>query len=204
MTRTETAKIKRTVAAYNMIPNVVWSLICFTPVSVFCYSFMNAGLFAIFLTASMISIFLPKSFFHSLQFGKTESFYKKTGVVFLNKFTQNGEIINALIRRKYPAYKILSKKNFSIQKLLQQTYLFEKFHFLMLIFFTFTTGYALFQKQYGWAFIMMVTNVIYNFYPILLQHYIRLRIIQFFKQKEISVQKTSGEILERRLYRKHI
>ncbi len=182
MTQTEARKIKKKVAAYNMIPNVIWSVICLLPISVFCYSYMNVKLICIFLLVSMVFIFLPKSFFTILQLGKTPVFYKKTGVIFLNKFTQNGEIINALIRKKYPDYKMVSKNSRSIEKLFQQTYMLEKFHFLMFSFFMFTSVYALFQNQYGWAFFITITNIIYNVYPILLQQYIRSR-ISFFNKK---------------------
>jgi hypothetical protein len=76
-----------------------------------------------------LSIFLPKTFFNSIQLGKTPAFYKKTGVTFINMFTQNGDVINGLIRKKFPQYKVVSTGRQSINKVLQQTYMFEKFHF---------------------------------------------------------------------------
>ena len=135
----DSSKIKKMVAWYNMIPNLFWSLPNLIPISIFCYSLMNSKLFYTFLTASLLTILLPKSFFNSIQLGKTGSVYKKIGVNFVNKFTQNGDIINGLIRKKFPQYKVLSNRNLSINKLLQQTYMFEKFHFMMFSFFILTT-----------------------------------------------------------------
>ena len=135
----DSSKIKKMVAWYNMIPNLFWSLPNLIPISIFCYSLMSSKLFYTFLTASLLTILLPKSFFNNIQLGKTGSVYKKIGVNFVNKFTQNVDIINGLIRKKFPQYKVLSNRNLSINKLLQQTYMFEKFHFMMFSFFILTT-----------------------------------------------------------------
>lgn len=184
MNSKEISKQKKIIAVYNMVPNMVWSVICLVPVSFFCYHFMKLKWFYIFILISAFTILLPKSFFKLLQLGKTRSVYKKAGVSFINKFTQNGDIINRVIRKKIPGYQIASKKHLSGKKLLQQTYMFEKFHFLMGIFFVLTTGYALFEHFYLWAFIITITNLIYNVYPIFLQQYIRLRISSFQKKSE--------------------
>jgi len=64
----------------------------------------------------------------------------------------------------------------SINKLLQQTYMFEKFHFIMFVFFSLITLYAMVNKHFWWAVIISITNLFYNIYPNLLQQYIRLKL----------------------------
>ena len=170
-------KIRNLVAWYNMIANLFWSALNLVPISVFCYRHINLKLFFTFLIISLLSILLPKSFFDSIQLGKTTSVYKKIGIGFVNRFAQNGELINNLIRKKYPRYKVVSEDKRSVNKLLQQAYMFEKFHFIMFSFFTFIIVYALIKRYWLWAFIVFVNNLIYNVYPNLLQQYIRIRLV---------------------------
>lgn len=174
MDKKDSDKIKRKIGVYNIIPNIIWSVICLIPISVFCYTRMDTKIFYSFLVLSILTLLLPKSFFHLLQFGKTISFYKKSGVIFINKFTQNGTVINKIIRKEFPQYRVVSKRN--ISKMISQSYMFEKFHFSLFSFFILTTLYALLQKSFVWVLIFITTNIIYNMYPILLQQYIRMKI----------------------------
>ena len=170
------------VALYNMIANLFWSVLNLLPISVFCYNLMNLKLFYVFLGISLLTIFLPKSFFDNIQLGTSTPIYKKIGVNLINKFTQNGSIINTLIRKKNPQYKVVSYRPLSVKKLLNQTYVFEKFHFLMFLFFTLTTVYALMKNYLIWALIISVTNLVYNVYPGFLQQYIRVKLTSAAKK----------------------
>ena len=58
----DAAKIKQLVAGYNMIPNVIWSVLNLTPISVFCYYHLNPGLVYAFIIISVLALFLPISF----------------------------------------------------------------------------------------------------------------------------------------------
>ncbi len=176
------ASIKRMVAMYNMIPNLLWSIINFTPIFIFCYHNINTTLGYIFLAISLLTTLLPVSFFTYIQLSTTTSLYKKIGVKFINKFTQNGDLINGLIRKRFPRYNVISTRNISHKKLLRQTYMFEKFHFAMFVFFTLVIVYALIKKYFLWAFIIAISNIVYNVYPNLLQQYIRIRLNLFNKK----------------------
>ncbi|CAA9526485.1 MAG: hypothetical protein AVDCRST_MAG96-3251 [uncultured Segetibacter sp.] len=138
------------------------------------------------MVISLSSIFLPKTFFNNIQLGKTTSFYKRTGVTFINRFTQNGDLINGLIRKKFPNYKVVSIGRHSINKVLQQTYMLEKFHFAMFLFFILITIYAVKRNHLSWAFIISLNNLVYNIYPCLLQQYIRARLQSSGKRKANS------------------
>jgi len=175
----ENNKVRNLVTTYNMIINLFWSVVNLVPISIFCYSYLSLKLFLIFLITGFLSVFLPKSFFDSIQLGKTSSFYKSIGVNFINQFAQNGEIINKLVKRRYPNYKMVSGNRRSISRLVSQTYMFEKFHFMMFLFFMFVTVYAIIEHYWRWALIVFITNVIYNVYPNLLQQYLRLRLRRY-------------------------
>lgn len=176
MQRKESDKIKKLTAFYNMAVNMFWSVLNLVPISVFCYEIMSLRLFYILLFTTLLTLLLPKKFFNNIQIGKTALVYEKLGVKFINKFTQNGSIVNRLVRRKFPQHKIVSNTTRSAHKLLQQTYMFEKFHFAMFVFFTIAAVYAFTLKHVWWGIIISVSNVIYNVYPNLLQQYVRIRL----------------------------
>jgi hypothetical protein len=137
---------------------------------------MSLNLFYLFLALSLVPLVLPNSFFDKIQIGNSSSVYKKLGVSVFNKFSQNGEIINGLIRKKFPEYKAVNLQKPSINGLIQQTYIFEKFHSMMFVFFCLGSGYAIIKGHIGWGIGIFITNLIYNIYPNLLQQYIRVRL----------------------------
>ncbi|WCT11931.1 hypothetical protein [Mucilaginibacter jinjuensis] len=170
------SKIKRLLAVYNMALNVIWSALAFVPVFCFCYTLLAGNLLYTFMLIGIVPIFLPNAFFNKIQLGSTPVIYKKLGVISVNKLAQNGGFVNKLIRRKYPQYKAVLYQRSSINKLLAQTYINEKFHYSMLVFFALLMVYALIKAYRGWAAALFIINIAYNVYPILLQQYIRLKL----------------------------
>ena len=172
----DVSKIKRLLNWYNMIPNLVWSVLNLVPISIYCYNLVDHRSLYIFMILSVIPAFFPNSFYDRIQIGRTTRIYKRVGVGFVNNLAQNGKIINHLVRKKYPDYKMIVHQRSSVSKLLQQTYMFEKFHFIMFVFFIFIASYAVVKNHFWWSIIITVTNVLYNVYPNLLQQYIRLKL----------------------------
>ena len=175
-------KIKRISAWYNMIPNLIWSVLSLAPISIYCFTLLNYQTFYIFLAASLLPVFLKNSFLDKLQIGKTLKIYKQLGVPLINKIAQNGVIINNLIKRKFPDHKVVTSKKSSVAGLITRTYIFEKFHLILFLFFSLTIIYAFLKSHWGWACIILLTNIAYNIYPNLLQQYIRLKLILFGKK----------------------
>ena len=172
----EGQKIRRLVTGYNMIANLFWSAINLAPIAAFCYKHIELKLLFLLLAIGLVPMFLPNVIFDRMQFARTTSFYKKIGVDFVNYFAQNGEFVNKLVKKKFPRHRIISVDKRSINKLLNQTYMFEKFHFMMFLIFTFVIFYALFRNYVWWALIIFINNVVYNIYPNFLQQYIRVRL----------------------------
>jgi hypothetical protein len=177
----ELEKMKRLKSVYNMIPNLFWSVICLAPIFIFYYKHVELKLLNISVAISLLSILLPNSFFNKIQLSKTAAIYKNLGVRRINRFTQNGEIINGIMRKQFPQLGVVAQKRRAIKSLLKQTYYYEKFHFSMFTFFILTTMYALSKHYFGWTFTLLVTNLIYNVFPNLLQQYVRVRLMQFSK-----------------------
>lgn len=159
-----------------MIPNLVWTVLFLSPVAIFCYRFVNQQSIYILLGISLIPAFFPNSFYDNIQLSRNPKFYKRFGVQFINKFAQNGSLLNKYVRKKYPGLKSLPVNKLPGEKQFSRTYFFEKFHFSMFIFFGAVTVYALVKDYLLWAFIISICNLFYNIYPNLLQQYIRLRL----------------------------
>ncbi len=173
---------KKLLATYNMIVNLFWAILNLMPISVFCYTLMEPLIFSIFLVLSLAPMFFTKPVINKFQIGKTTSVYKRLGVHLVNNVTQNGIIINALVKKKYPEHKIVKANRTSVSGLINQTYMFERFHLMMFLFFSMTMIYAVVTGYLLWAFIILLTNIIFNIYPNLLQQYIRLKLVLFSKK----------------------
>ena len=159
-----------------MIPNLLWSALFLVPITFFCYTSLKSKIFFLLLGTSLITLFLPNAFFDFIQLSKKRSFYQRIGVRFINKFAQNGYLLNRYLRSKHPNYRAISKAKASIKKQLSQTYFFEKFHFCLFIFFSSVTVYAIIKDYPVWAVIFSISNLLYNIYPNLLQQYIRVKL----------------------------
>jgi len=179
----ELLRIKRLLNWYNMIPNVAWSVVNLVPISIYCYNKVDHRSLYICIALSIIPGFFPNSFYDRIQIARSTRTYKKLGVGFVNKLAQNGTIINRVIKKKFPDYKMIMPERSSINRLLQQTYMFEKFHFIMFVFFILIASYALAKTNFWWAIIITITNLLYNIYPNLLQQYIRLKLRLYKKLK---------------------
>ncbi len=184
---TKISNVKRLVTVYNLLLNLLWSALSFVPVCVFCYTWVENNLLCLFVGLSLLPAFLSHSAINKLQIAKKPVTYKKLGVALVQHLSQNGVFINYLIRNKYPGYKAVRWERKSIEGLLKQSYVFEKFHFVGLVFFSFISFYAISKNLADWALVLILTNVLYNVYPILLQQYIRTKLTLYNKKDGASI-----------------
>ncbi|MBE7174209.1 MAG: hypothetical protein INR73_26780 [Williamsia sp.] len=171
---------------YNIIPSLLWTALFLIPAFLYCYANVPSKITYILLGASLVTIFLPNSFFDRMQVSKTPLVYRKMGVKYVNALAQNGSLLVGILKKKYPDYKIVSKTNASIKKQYFQTYFFEKFHFSLFLFFTLLTVYAGLHGHFYWMLALIIINLFYNIYPNLLQQYIRLRLKSVMREGKIS------------------
>ena len=159
-----------------MIPNLLWTTMFLAPITFFSYTFITPKTLYILLGVSAIPLFFPSSFFDRIQLSRKADWYRRIGVKTINTFAQHGTVINRILRRKYPAFKVVRATRASIKKLYHQTYFFEKFHFSLFLFFTMVTVYAVIERQFYWVFVLTICNLLYNIYPNLLHQYIRVKL----------------------------
>ncbi|MGV8879987.1 MAG: hypothetical protein ACOH2A_13260 [Sphingobacteriaceae bacterium] len=173
----ERYNINRLLFSYNLAVNLFWTIAAVFPIAMFIgYYPPDITGSIIILVTSIMAYFLPNALLDKIKCGKTTKSYKNFGVLFLQKFTQNGHYVNKLIKKKFPDYRTLSHSKSSINKLVKQTYSFEKYHMMMFVIFGSIGIYALSRGLLWWALVIFMINLLYNIYPILLQHYIRLKL----------------------------
>ncbi|QNP53225.1 glycosyl-4,4'-diaponeurosporenoate acyltransferase CrtO family protein [Hymenobacter qilianensis] len=162
-------------AWYNAVPNMFWSVLSLTPISVFCYQHMERPWLYGMLLVSLLAFGIPASWFSYLRLSRGPATYRRLGVHAVNRFTQHGDLIHRLIRQQYPQYKRV-RTHSDKAALVRATYHQERFHLVLFLFFLLTSLYAAALGYGRWALLIGLTNVVYNLYPMWLQQYVRLRL----------------------------
>ncbi|MDB5268566.1 MAG: hypothetical protein JWP58_1606 [Hymenobacter sp.] len=162
-------------ALANAVPSVLWSALALVPISVYCYQHMARPWLYGGLAGSMLAFGVPRAWLGYWQLSRRAAPYRQLGVALAGRLTQNGDVVNRLIRHRYPAYRHVRSRA-GLAALLRQTYYQERFHLGLFLFFLFAGGYAVGQGQAGWAGLITLANVGYNLYPMWLQQYVRVRL----------------------------
>ena len=128
----------------------------------------------IFIGISYFVSRLPKSFYDKFQLSKNLTIYKNLAVDKFKKFSTNGDFINRRIRRQFPTHRNVTNIE-TLKAKLNETYTIEKSHTVLFVFCLLTNIYAFWTNSIGTAIILFIGNIIFNFYPNLLQQYNRIR-----------------------------
>ena len=160
---------------FNVLPTIAISLICFLPVSTYCFLHLRCWQLTAFGAVSLLIYTMPQARLASLQLSSTRRAYRGLGVHLLNHVVQHGTLVARSLRLLYPAYRRVSSRA-GANMLRQSTYAAERFHWALLIFFLLCSTEAVLHGRLGWMSLILLTNVLYNLYPIWLQQYIRLRL----------------------------
>ena len=162
-------------AFYNAVPSVVWSALALGPLAVFCYQHMAWPWLVGLLGLSLLAYAVPRAWFRYWQLSGAPVVYRRLGVAVVNGLAQDGALVNALVRRRYPQYRRVESRR-SVAAAVGNSYHMERFHVAALLFFLFASGWAAGQGRWGWVAVLAVLNIGYNLYPIWLQQYLRLRL----------------------------
>jgi hypothetical protein len=132
---------------------------------------------------SLVTGVLPPNIFKYFQISYKPVLYEHLGVRFIQKFVQDGTYINRAMRKNNAGHKVVNNRA-NAGKYMNTIAMYERYHFICFMFSVFTFVYALFNKQNGAAVFIMIANIIYNVYPILLQQYNKLRIRRLLRQTQ--------------------
>lgn len=128
----------------------------------------------VFIVISYLVSRLPRTFYDKFQISRDTKIYRSLGVDKFKRFSTNGDFINSRIRKSYPNHRNVTNLQ-TVRDKLNETYTIEKSHTVLLVFCLLTNVYAFMANSIGIATILFVGNIVFNYYPNLLQQYNRIR-----------------------------
>lgn len=164
----------------NQTINVVYTVIFFIPVILLWKDFYTTIFFKITLGITICSFFLPNRFYTYFQISESKKFYKKIGIPIFQQITQQGKLAKKLTSF-FGGNVVLFLRENRLKQLESQIRSFETFHWACFILFNLTAVYAFQNGNSILAIIILISNLLYNVIPILIQQYNRIRL------KDISV-----------------
>ncbi|MCK7556599.1 hypothetical protein MKQ70_16865 [Chitinophaga sedimenti] len=177
------AHIRRTTALYNMVPNLTWTILHLAPVTVFCFTWMRPLWVYVLLVAALLVALLPAIVYRKMQLGAEVAVYKRIGIMWVRRFSQDGDIINRLLRKRFPGYKVIHEPA-GVRRYILRANMNERFHCGLFAFMTGIMVFAVVQAHYIWALVIAINNVLYNLYPMFLQQYNRIRLREISHHRE--------------------
>ncbi|PUZ22469.1 hypothetical protein GA0116948_10965 [Chitinophaga costaii] len=162
-------------ALYNTLPYLIWSAMHLVPAFYYYDHFMLPSWLWVILPLWGLPYTLRPAVMDFVSLSKRPEWYHRLGVDVIQDYVQHGGMVNRLIRRRYPAYRIVYDKA-TVRKQLSASYMFERFHLGMLLLFGALSVHAVSGRCWKWALLLLLSNGMYNVYPILLQQFIRLRL----------------------------
>ena len=154
----------------NTLLNFAWTILAFSVVIFFWYREWQTGLFIAFVVVSLASLLVPLRY---LQISRRRVLYDRLGVRTVNLFVQNGRLAKRVSGKTHN--QTIHRKDHGA--LIASTRMYERFHWMCFVFFLLTTGYAVASELLRYALGLMLSNLVYNVYPILLQQYNRMRFL---------------------------
>lgn len=156
-----------------------WTMVCFAPVGFYWALYFAekrpAWLLFTSIGISLLISMLPARWLSALTISKDRKFYERIGVTFIRWFVQNGKLVN-WVKGKYLLNSGLIHNRKEALNYLGTIAMQERFHYSCFLLFLLSTIDALCIGKTGMALLILLCNILYNVYPILLQQYNKLRI----------------------------
>lgn len=158
----------------NQIINFFWTAFCFSPVFWFWFQEgIDSIYFYVFLGVALFFGALPGKILCKFTLSADKKVYEKYGIKFIRKFVQNGDIVNSRTNGLgAPSIKGKDKA----RDYLKTIAMYERYHWICLLFFLLTTIYGFFNEHFLLGFSILAANFLYNLIPIFLQQYNKIRI----------------------------
>lgn len=160
---------------YNQTLNLFWTVIFFLPVIILWFYHYNPTFLFTFTAISLLPFFIPSKYFDVLQISNDRFFYESIGIKTFQAFTQQGRIINSMVRKREPGYKVIRNRD-SVNKFKTQIIIYEKYHVSCLLFFAVSFIYAILHEEFFLAIFILISLVVYHVIPLLIQQYNKIRI----------------------------
>lgn len=126
---------------------------------------------------SAVPFLLPDRYFAPLPF-EGRSFYRRLGIRWFRLLAPDGDLVNRAVRRIDPSYRVVTGRA-TLRHHIDGTYSNERWHLALLIAGTLTSIHAFSTGQLVLGWLLTVTNVAFNLYPVMHQRYKRARLRGF-------------------------
>ncbi|TCD11088.1 hypothetical protein EZ449_06235 [Pedobacter frigidisoli] len=163
---------------FSQLINIFWTILGFSIIVWYWYVYWDPLLFSVFILLRLVMACFKLSLY---QISINRALYERFGIRIVRRFVQDGDVVNNFYRQT-PNTDKMTKKN-SYEKLLNKTTMYERFHLFCLMFFALSDLLAVINKNYTAAVLILIGNIIYNLYPIMLQQYNRIRISKLIARK---------------------
>jgi len=160
---------------YNQIINLFWTAICSAPVLRLWYLYYHPTILIVSLAVSLLPVLIPFKYFSILQISRSRRFYESLSIKSLQSLTQDGRLVSALAKKKNHDYRQVKQRAVH-GKYKSQIAMYEKFHMSCLLFFFISFVYAIHQQAFLVSFLILMSNIVYNITPILIQQYNKVRL----------------------------
>ena len=167
----------------NQLINFAWTILAFSIVVIYWAQQWNLPELLACLAVSFASIFIPLRCF---RFAKDRKSYERAGILIAGQLVQNGGLVNRIRRRHDPGFRVIRMA--SMTKFLRESVVYERYHLICLFFFLGSAIDAIVRGVYMTGLLIVLSNVIYNVYPVLLQQYYRLRVDGISARREIATR----------------
>ena len=127
------------------------------------------------IAVSLPLLGVSESACRKLQLSDKRKFYERLGVKFAQSMAQNGKFVNALIKRTGHADHYVVRTRNDLRRYRTHILGYQRFHLACLIFFFISMMRALTLDAFDFFIAILIMNVIYNVYPLLIQQYNTLR-----------------------------
>jgi hypothetical protein len=151
----------------NQLLNIGWTIIGFLPVGIFWFHIGSGVPFYLSLLLGFVAGCLPELIYTRLHISNDFKKFEVLGIKSIRRFTQHGDFNR-------------SRAN-GIKSYLKKLSMFERFHYICLVFFLTSSIYAFLNHKIILALLIFISNLVYNVCPILLQQYNRLRLLKVLK-----------------------
>jgi hypothetical protein len=163
----------------NQLINIFWTMVSFAIFGTYlglCLAEKRSPLVLVaFLVLSVLVYAIPARWLSILTLGKDRKNYERIGIKFFRYFVQNGTLVNR-IQRKYTTKSGIIHNPKEAQNYLRTIAMQERFHYCCFVLFSLSTVDAFYIGKPEMALLIILVNILYNVYPILLQQYNKLRI----------------------------
>mgnify|MGYP003578392111 CR=1 FL=1 len=169
----------------NQIINLFWTILAFAILGVYWTQYFEEQrsplVLIISILVSVLIYAIPTRWLRKLTISNDKKMYERIGVKLLLYVVQNGTLVNRIQRKYYKKSGIIRNRKL-VQDYLKTIVMQEKFHYCCFTLFLLSAISAFSTGKPGIALLIMLCNILYNVYPILLQQYNRLRIKKLLNQ----------------------